>query len=57
MLGRGAGDGEAFGADADRDGFGRAEDAGDAGDWAGPPSGTTRCPSRKYAYQAFTVRR
>jgi hypothetical protein len=49
-LGRADGVAEGFGVDGGRDG------SGCAGDFA-ELSGATRYPSRKYAYQALTVRR
>jgi hypothetical protein len=49
-LGRADGVGEGFGVAGGRDGSGCAEDFAEL-------SGTTRYPSRKYAYQALTVLR
>ncbi|WP_039932378.1 hypothetical protein [Streptomyces viridochromogenes] len=60
MEGVGEGFGEDFGAvAAGRDGSGRAEEDPVEAPAEDPAeaSGTTRCPSRKYAYQALTVRR
>jgi hypothetical protein len=55
-LGRAEGVRDGFGVAAGRDGSGRAEEDPAEKDPA-EPSGTTRCPSRKYVYQALTVRR
>jgi hypothetical protein len=55
VLGRGDGFGVEVG--FGREGSGRVEDRTPGSAVRVEPSGTTRCPSRKYAYQARTVRR